>query len=162
MDDFEKYYSATLDQTVNTGARAGFSPNVTIPGNYNVSMWTAACMQDDTCPDRGCINLTSTLTKAGETKLILNQLWQLQILRKVNQGFVGFVDAADATFKPQVILSPLSGQTPPSVIVAMVVSMSLLSTYSASTSKSASTSTASSSVSTSGLPTDTSSGSEGF
>ncbi|KAF2735758.1 hypothetical protein EJ04DRAFT_184001 [Polyplosphaeria fusca] len=94
-----KYSSRTFNNTaINTNDKAIFAPNVTIPGNYSVSIWSPGCRADATCRARGTVNITGRYSAAGkDTAAVLIQ--QTNDFYKFDEIHVGFVDAVGTAFR---------------------------------------------------------------
>ncbi|KAK4103070.1 hypothetical protein N658DRAFT_421678 [Parathielavia hyrcaniae] len=108
-----QYLSAQLTAPItNTSASVVFTPDIRESGQYSVNLYTPGCIQDNTCTLRGQVKLTGQMT-ADPTKIqpIDVDLYQTNNFDKYDQIYFGPVDASSSSFRPQVTMTPLAGQS---------------------------------------------------
>ncbi|KAF2460041.1 cortical protein marker for cell polarity-domain-containing protein [Lineolata rhizophorae] len=130
-DSVSEYLTANLEGDINSdSAVVVFRPNIQQSGNYSVSMYTPGCLQDDSCDQRGRVNITGDVVDASGTQSnappISTQLFQTNNFDKYDRIYNGFVDAGDSGFQPTITLSPSSDQSGPLTIVAQRVRFELI------------------------------------
>lgn len=125
------YLSAFLtnpDQ-VNHDISVTFTPNIRQSGNYSVTVYTPGCLQDNSCPTRGQVNLTGSMT--SEDSPFSTTFFQTNNYDKFDQIFYGYVDADSEDFRPSVTLSPVANQSQtPLTVVAQRVRFELVNSTS--------------------------------
>ena len=119
------YLSATVTDA--ESASVTFLPDIQQSGNYSVNIYTPGCIQDDSCARRGRVNITITMaTSSGQ---ITKEITQTNNFEKYDQIYFGLIEAGGDSFRPSVVLSPISGQNIPDYsIVAQRVGFTLIST----------------------------------
>ncbi|KAF2099762.1 hypothetical protein NA57DRAFT_65681 [Rhizodiscina lignyota] len=129
-----EYLSTTLlgSNIRSDSASVVFTPNIRQSGNYSVQIYTPGCIQDNTCTNRGRVNITGqmgsptgTMTK-GAAQPYSTQISQTNNFDKYDQIYLGYIDMTSDTFKPTVTLTPSSGQVGPLTIVAQRVRFELI------------------------------------
>ncbi|KAK4240348.1 cortical protein marker for cell polarity-domain-containing protein [Achaetomium macrosporum] len=108
-----EYLTAQLTAPItNTSASIVFTPDIRESGHYSVNLYTPGCLQDNTCATRGQIKLTGQMT-ADPTKSepIDVSLYQSNNFDKYDQIYFGLIDASSSSFRPQVTMTPLAGQS---------------------------------------------------
>jgi hypothetical protein len=88
-----------------------FTPNIRQSGNYSVTVYTPGCLQDGSCPTRGQVNLTGTMT--SDDAPFSTTFFQTNNYDKFDQIYYGYVDAESDGFRPSVTLSPVANQSTP-------------------------------------------------
>lgn len=127
-----EYLSATLLGTniAPSSAQVVYQPNIRQSGNYSVQVFTPGCMQDNTCTNRGQVNITGVMGNGSNTQSAAQpystQLFQTNNFDKYDQIYVGYVDMTSDSFKPSVTLAPSAGQDGPLTVVAQRVRFELL------------------------------------
>lgn len=96
-------YSATL------------SPNITAKGNYSVLLFTPGCSDDNTCAQRGQVNVT--VYPGDDIDPVSTIIYQTNVNEKYNQIYNGTIDPTRG-YQPRVVLEPVVGQATPLVFVA--------------------------------------------
>lgn len=105
-----------------------FKPNLRQSGNYSVTVYTPGCLQDGSCPTRGQVNLTGTMT--SEDGPFSTTFFQTNNYDKFDQIYYGYVDADTEDFRPSVMLSPVANQSTPLTVVASRVRFELINSTS--------------------------------
>lgn len=123
------YLSGFLDKSeqFDQDISVTFRPNIRQSGNYSVTVYTPGCLQDGTCPTRGQVNLTGTMTSGGDP--ISTTFFQTNNYDKFDQIYYGYVDADDG-FRPSVTLAPVANQSIPLTVVAQRVRFELVNSTS--------------------------------
>ncbi|KAH3664378.1 hypothetical protein WICMUC_005763 [Wickerhamomyces mucosus] len=80
-----------------------FYPNITYPGNYSILLYTPGCLDDDTCSQRGIVNVTVFDNSTNEL-LESNLIYQTNEEEKYDSVFYGHMEST-----PRVELSLYSG-----------------------------------------------------
>ena len=99
-----------------------FRPNIQQAGNYSVTIYTPGCIQDQSCDNRGIVNVTwslSSQTQPGQPKQ--TTIYQTNNYDKYDQLYFGPVDANSDSFRPSVTLRPAANQEEGTSIVAQRV-----------------------------------------
>lgn len=99
-----------------------FRPDIKQKGNYSVTIYTPGCVQDDSCDNRGIVNVTWSLS--SETQPSQPQqttIYQTNYFDKYDQLYFGLVDANSASFRPSITLRPATNQREGISIVAQRV-----------------------------------------
>jgi hypothetical protein len=112
-DSTAEYLTAQVTAPItNTSAYVVFTPDIRESGHYSVNLYTPGCLQDNTCATRGQVKLTGQMT-ADPTKSepIDVSLYQSNNFDKYDQIYFGIVDASSSSFRPQVTMTPLAGQS---------------------------------------------------
>jgi hypothetical protein len=119
------YLTASLAQNYSDETvQVVFKPDIKQSGNYSIILYTPGCLQDDTCSTRGIVNITGSMTT--EKKAISTTLYQTNYYDKYDQVYYGYVDATSGSFRPEVTLTPISGQKTPLTVVAQRVGFELV------------------------------------
>lgn len=63
VDESDTYLSTNVS---NNNPYVNFYPNITYPGTYTLNVYTPGCLQDDSCPKRGIVNVTMTDPSSNE------------------------------------------------------------------------------------------------
>ncbi|KAK9478219.1 cortical protein marker for cell polarity-domain-containing protein [Lipomyces japonicus] len=103
-----------------------FYPDIAVSGNYTVSLFTPGCVSDNTCSDRGQVNVTIYPTADGDHDSV--SLFQTNDYYKYDVIYEGYVEAGEGSFRPYVRLAPLESQNSANVIVAERLLFTLTST----------------------------------
>ncbi|KAK4948780.1 hypothetical protein LTR66_014095, partial [Elasticomyces elasticus] len=121
-----EYLSAVLtgSNISSESASVVFQPDIKQSGNYSITVHTPGCMQDNSCATRGRVNITGSMTATGPA--FSTELFQTNNYDKYDQVYYGYVDVNSDTFRPQVTLTPASGQAGPLTVVAQRVRFELL------------------------------------
>jgi len=125
--DFLTAFLVNPDQ-VGHDTSVTFTPNIRQSGNYSVTVYTPGCLQDGSCPTRGQVNLTGTMT--SEDGAISTTFFQTNNYDKFDQIYYGYVDAESDGFRPSVTLSPVANQSTPLTVVAQRVRFELINSTS--------------------------------
>ncbi|KAF2088248.1 cellular morphogenesis protein [Saccharata proteae CBS 121410] len=126
-DSNSEYLTADLtgSDISSSAAQVVFKPYIEQAGNYSVLVYTPGCKQDDTCDNRGIVNITGTMTAPGsstsQSEPLSTELYQTNYYDKYDTVYNGYVDAADDSFRPSVTLTPASGQSGSLTVVAQRV-----------------------------------------
>lgn len=99
-----------------------FQPDIKQAGNYSVTIYTPGCRQDNSCDNRGIVNVTWTLS--SETQSAQPQqttIYQTNYFDKYDQLYFGPVDVNSASFRPSVTLRPATNQREGISVVAQRV-----------------------------------------
>ncbi|KAJ9669128.1 hypothetical protein H2201_000954 [Coniosporium apollinis] len=109
-------------------ANVVYQPDIKQPGNYSVTIYTPGCIQDQTCRERGRVNITGIMGSGtrGPSQPITTELFQTNNFDKYDQVYYGYIDPASDVFQPTVTISPAIGQSGPLTIVAQRVRFELL------------------------------------
>ncbi|KAK3330808.1 cortical protein marker for cell polarity-domain-containing protein [Apodospora peruviana] len=108
-----QYLTAELSSPItNSSASIVFTPDIRESGHYSVNLYTPGCLQDDTCTTRGQVLITAQMT-ADPTKNEFTEktLFQTNNFDKYDQIYFGRIDASSGSFRPQVTMTPLAGQS---------------------------------------------------
>ncbi|KAL2159325.1 hypothetical protein VTH06DRAFT_2760 [Thermothelomyces fergusii] len=108
-----EYLTAQLAAPITEdSASVVFTPDIRESGHYSVNLYTPGCLQDNTCITRGQIRLTGQMT-ADPTKSapISVDLYQTNNFDKYDQIYFGLIDASSGSFRPQITMTPLAGQS---------------------------------------------------
>ena len=120
-----RYLTADLtgsSSTSQNNVSVVFRPDITQKGNYTVLMYTPGCIQDNTCSQRGIVNVTgSYASSVGPGIPTSTQLYQSNQYDKYDEIYRGPVDVSSEGFRPSVTLTPLSGQQGDVLLVAQRV-----------------------------------------
>jgi hypothetical protein len=124
------YLSAFLvnSEQVSHDTSVTFTPNIRQSGNYSITVYTPGCLQDGSCPTRGQVNLTGTMT--SESDPISTTFFQTNYYDKFDQIYYGYVDADSGDFRASVTLSPVANQSTPLTVVAQRVRFELVNSTS--------------------------------
>ncbi|KAK3073876.1 hypothetical protein LTR53_004175 [Teratosphaeriaceae sp. CCFEE 6253] len=122
------YLSAYLtDPTqVSPETSVTFTPDIKQSGNYSITVYTPGCLQDNSCADRGVVNITGSMTSSLPP--ITTTLYQTNNFDKFDQVYYGYVDVDTDAFRPTVTLVPEAGQAVPLTVVAQRVRFELITT----------------------------------
>ena len=99
-----------------------FRPDIKQEGNYSVTIYTPGCRQDNSCDNRGIVNVTWSLaseTQPGQPQQ--TTIYQTNYFDKYDQLYFGLVDANSASFRPSITLKPATNQREGTSIVAQRV-----------------------------------------
>ncbi|KAK5139875.1 hypothetical protein LTR04_003290, partial [Oleoguttula sp. CCFEE 6159] len=120
-----EYLTATLTgpNLSFASAQVVFQPDIKQSGNYSVTVYTPGCVQDNSCPTRGRVNITGIMGSGTRTanQPVTTELFQTNYYDKYDQVYFGYIDANSESFRPTVTLSPSIGQTGPLTVVAQRV-----------------------------------------
>ena len=106
-----------------------FFPDITQSGNYSVNMYTPGCIQDNSCSTRGRVTINGTFSSDSSNSAFTTQIFQSNNFDKYDQIYFGYIEAASASFRPSVTLSPSPGQNIPNhSVAAQRVGFTLVST----------------------------------
>lgn len=125
--DYLSAFLVNSDQ-VSHDTSVTFTPNIRQSGNYSITVYTPGCLQDGSCPTRGQVNLTGTMT--SESDPISTTFFQTNYYDKFDQIYYGYVDAETEGFRPTVTLSPVANQSTPLTVVAQRVRFELVNSTS--------------------------------
>ncbi|KAE8443219.1 hypothetical protein EG329_002087 [Mollisiaceae sp. DMI_Dod_QoI] len=143
-----EYISATTSSATISEVLATFQLSaVTVSGNYILTMATPGCIRDNTCSNRGLVNVTGTMS-SDDT--FTAQLFQTNNFDKVDQVYFGYVNVSSF---PTITMTPTAGQDLDTItIVAQSIHFGLVNATVASGSSSSSTGTSSSTSTSTGTP----------
>ena len=100
-----------------------FKPDIKQKGNYTVTMFTPGCIQDNTCSQRGVVNVTGNYATSTAPGIPLStQIFQTNNYDKYDEIYHGPVDVTGNSFRPTVTLTAMSGSN---LIVAQRVQFNL-------------------------------------
>ncbi|KAH7416928.1 cortical protein marker for cell polarity-domain-containing protein [Cadophora sp. MPI-SDFR-AT-0126] len=106
-------------------ANVVFLPDIRQSGNYSVNMYTPGCIQDNSCANRGRVNVTGVMSSGAS---FTTEIFQTNNFDKYDQIYFGFIDAGSSSFRPSVTLSAVDGQGIDNLtIVAQRVGFTLIS-----------------------------------
>ncbi|EEH11111.1 conserved hypothetical protein [Histoplasma capsulatum G186AR] len=114
-----EYLTANVASTDQTPTSVTFEPDIKQSGNYSVLVFTPGCIPDNTCPKRGIVNVTATLSPDSD-KQIQTFLAQTNNFDKYDEIHLGYVDASSHKFRPSVKLAPKTGQQDVTVVASRV------------------------------------------
>ncbi|KAK1758251.1 Bud site selection protein RAX2 [Echria macrotheca] len=108
-----QYLTAQLAAPITeNSASIVFSPDIRESGHYSVNLYTPGCLQDNTCSSRGQISITGQMTAdPSKSQPINRELYQTNNFDKYDQIYFGRIDASSGSFRPQVTMTPLPGQS---------------------------------------------------
>lgn len=110
------FEQVTIDDASSlTSFSATLYPNITAKGNYSVLLYTPGCSDDDTCSERGQVNVT--IYSGSDIDPVSTIIYQTNVNEKYDQIYNGTIDPT-SNFTPRVVLQPVAGQTTPFVFVA--------------------------------------------
>ncbi|KAE8447593.1 hypothetical protein EG329_010564 [Mollisiaceae sp. DMI_Dod_QoI] len=111
-----------------TAASVVFLPDIKQSGNYSVNMYTPGCIQDNSCSNRGQVNITGVMSSGTTNAGFTTQIFQTNNFDKYDQIYFGYIEAGSTSFRPSVTLSPVGGQNIQNLtIVAQRVGFTLIS-----------------------------------
>ncbi|KUJ24064.1 uncharacterized protein LY89DRAFT_727108 [Mollisia scopiformis] len=111
-----------------TEASVVFLPDIKQSGNYSVNMYTPGCIQDNSCSNRGQVNITGLMSTGTDSTGFTTSIFQTNNFDKYDQIYFGYIEAGSSSFRPSVTLSPLAGQNLQNLtIVAQRVGFTLIS-----------------------------------
>ncbi|KAK0632558.1 cortical protein marker for cell polarity-domain-containing protein [Immersiella caudata] len=113
LDSTSEYLTVGLAAPITeNSASIVFTPDIRESGHYSVNLYTPGCRQDNTCSSRGQILITGQMT-ADPTKSqpIERELYQTNDFDKYDQIYFGNIDASSGSFRPQITMTPLPGQS---------------------------------------------------
>jgi hypothetical protein len=122
-----EYLTASL---ISSSAEASvvFLPDIKQSGNYSVNIYTPGCIQDNSCSNRGQVNITGVMSIGSSSTGFTTQIFQTNNFDKYDQIYFGYIEAATSSFRPSVTLSPVAGQNMQNLtIVAQRVGFTLIS-----------------------------------
>ncbi|OTB08770.1 hypothetical protein M426DRAFT_161425 [Hypoxylon sp. CI-4A] len=107
-----EYLTAELSKPVaSDAASVVFYPDIREDGEYIIRMYTPGCLQDNTCSQRGQVNVSGTLSSNGANRTLEPHiLYQTNEYDKYDQLYIGSVDASSSSFRPSITLTPVPGQ----------------------------------------------------
>lgn len=115
------YLSAKVSGSDAGSTSIVFEPDVKQSGNYSVLLYTPGCRDNNSCDQRGIVNVTATVSKSdGAAAPIQTTLYQTNYYEKYDTLFTGHVDANSGSFRPRVTLTPANGQDDITVVASRV------------------------------------------
>jgi hypothetical protein len=106
-----KYLTATVNSDDNPeDAVVVFYPNVRESGNYSVNLYTPGCKPDDSCENRGRVNVTGTMSSTRGEANFGTTLFQTNNFDKYDQIYFGYIERTSDSFKPSVTIRPTADQ----------------------------------------------------
>jgi len=118
-----EYLAASVSNA--NSANVVFLPDIRQSGNYSVNMYTPGCIQDNSCTNRGRVNITGVMSSGTS---FTTEIFQTNNFDKYDQIYFGFIDAGSSSFRPSVTLSAVDGQGVDNLtIVAQRVGFTLIS-----------------------------------
>ncbi|CZR50541.1 related to Pst1p [Phialocephala subalpina] len=122
-----EYLTASLTGD-STAASVTFLPDIKQSGNYSVNIYTPGCIQDNSCANRGQVNITGVMSTGTSNAGFTTQIFQTNNFDKYDQIYFGYIEAGSSSFRPSVTLSPVAGQNLQNLtIVAQRVGFTLIS-----------------------------------
>ncbi|KAI0483022.1 cortical protein marker for cell polarity-domain-containing protein [Xylariaceae sp. FL0804] len=110
-----EYLSAVLSAPITSdAATVVFRPDIRESGDYIITLYTPGCQQDGTCSRRGQVQVTGILNSTNTTVQQLHDgtsIFQTNDFDKYDHIYIGHVDASSSSFRPEITLSPLPGQS---------------------------------------------------
>lgn len=70
-----------------------FYPNISYPGRYTINLYTPGCASDDTCTERGIVNVTVSNVVSGKI-LVTDLIYQTNENEKFDPLYSGYLDSA--------------------------------------------------------------------
>ena len=113
------YLTAIVNPATANTVSVVFEPDVTESGNYSIIVYTTGCQQDNTCANRGIVNITGTLTSDGQ-QTFSTTLYQTNLFDKYDQVYQGLADATASTFRPSVTITAAGLQQGQVVVASRV------------------------------------------
>ncbi|KAK3939146.1 cortical protein marker for cell polarity-domain-containing protein [Diplogelasinospora grovesii] len=112
-----EYLTAQLSSPItNSSASIVFTPDIRQSGNYSVSVYTPGCLPDGTCSSRGQFVITGQMTAVPTNKTFAHKtLYQTNDYDKYDIIYSGMIDASSSSFRPQLTMTPLAGQSVPNM-----------------------------------------------
>lgn len=121
-----EYLSASVTDA--SSASVTFLPDIQQSGNYSVNIYTPGCVQDNTCSNRGRVNITGVLASSTIGAGFTSNIYQTNNFDKYDQIYFGYIEAGSSSFRPSITLAPASGQDGQNLtIVAQRVGFTLIS-----------------------------------
>lgn len=122
------YLSASISSAsqLTSGTNVLFTPDIKQSGNYSITVYTPGCLQDNSCSQRGQVNITGSMTST--TSAVTATLFQTNNYDKFDQVYFGYVDVDTDSFRPSVTLAPMPNQNVPLTVVAQRVRFELVTT----------------------------------
>ncbi|KAL9113360.1 MAG: hypothetical protein Q9227_002401 [Pyrenula ochraceoflavens] len=116
------YLSINLASADADSASVVFKPDISQAGNYSITVFTPGCRADNTCLNRGEVNITANLGSSGSTpaKPLSTTIFQSNDFDKYDQVFMTYVEASSDSFRPSVTLTPVAGQANQKVVASRV------------------------------------------
>lgn len=113
LSSTSQYLTAQISGPITeSSASIVFSPDIRESGHYSVNLYTPGCIQDNTCSTRGQIRLTGRMTaNPAQSDFGERTLFQTNDFDKYDQIYFGKIDASSDSFRPQVTMTPLAGQS---------------------------------------------------
>ncbi|KAL2129852.1 hypothetical protein VTI74DRAFT_7218 [Chaetomium olivicolor] len=124
-----EYLTAQLMAPItDSSASIVFTPDIRESGHYSVDLYTPGCLMDNTCPSRGQVRLTGQMTADPTKSVPINvDLYQTNNFDKYDQIYFGYIDASSSSFRPSVTMTPVPGQSLPSMaFVAQRIGFTLI------------------------------------
>jgi hypothetical protein len=126
LQSLSEYLSASL--TAADTASVVFQPDIKQSGNYSVNIYTPGCIQDNTCSNRGMVNITGVMSTDTTNAGFTTEIFQTNNFDKYDQIYFGYIEAGSSSFRPSVTLSPVAGQSISNLtVVAQRVGFTLIS-----------------------------------
>ena len=103
------YLSVNIPSPVTAAAASiTFFPDIREAGNYTISLYTPGCIQDNTCANRGQVNVTWSVSPDApvESKV----LFQTNNFDKYDVLGMAILDASSSSFRPSVTITALNNQ----------------------------------------------------
>ncbi|KAK8138702.1 hypothetical protein PG984_002082 [Apiospora sp. TS-2023a] len=103
------YLSVNIPSPVSAAAASiTFFPDIREAGNYTISLYTPGCIQDNTCANRGQVNVTWSVSPDApvESKV----LFQTNNFDKYDVLGMAILDASSSSFRPSVTITALDNQ----------------------------------------------------
>lgn len=104
-----------------------FTPNIRESGNYSVNLYTPGCKPDESCENRGRVNVTGTMSSTGNDAKFGTTLFQTNNFDKYDQIYFGYIEKTSDSFKPTVTIRPTADQRVEDLtVVAQRIGFSLI------------------------------------
>ncbi|KAL2065107.1 hypothetical protein VTL71DRAFT_4247 [Oculimacula yallundae] len=122
-ESLSEYLAASVSDSI--AANVVFRPDIQQSGNYSVNIYTPGCIQDNSCANRGRVNITGVMSSGAS---FTTEIFQTNNFDKYDQIYFGPIDAGSGSFRPSVSLSAVRGQGINNLtIVAQRVGFTLIS-----------------------------------
>jgi len=101
------------------GGSVTLEPSLLQTGNYSIRLFTPGCIADNTCDQRGIVNVTFSI--AANEPIQSELIYQTNNYDKYDTLYEGRVEATSESFRPKIIISAAAGQPSSQNIVAQKV-----------------------------------------
>lgn len=101
------YLTANVNQQSANQTSVVFYPNIQESGNYSVNLYTPGCKPDNSCQNRGRVNVTGTMASGPMNSVFTTSLYQTNNFDKYDQIYFGYIEKTSDGFKPSVTLTAM-------------------------------------------------------